>query len=68
MLYTSGTVAAVTVSFVIWFTIVVTALGSALWPLLACDNARRSYRQRKPFLAPKISFVTREVCHVRYGN
>ena len=40
MLYTSGIVAAVTVSFVIWFAIVVTALGSALWPLLACDNAR----------------------------
>ena len=38
MLYTSGIVAAVTVSFVIWFTIVVTALGSGLWPLLACDN------------------------------
>ena len=52
MLYTSGIVAAVTVSFVIWFTIVVTALGSALWPLLACDNARRPYRQRKPFPAP----------------
>jgi hypothetical protein len=68
MLYTSGIVAAVTVSFVIWFTIVVTSLGSAFWPLLACDNARGSYRQRKSFLAPEISFVTREVCHVRYGN
>jgi len=30
MLYTSGIVAAVTVGFVIWFTIVVTALRSAL--------------------------------------
>jgi hypothetical protein len=52
MLYTSGIVAAVTVSFVIWFTIVVTAFGSVLWPLLACDNARRPYRQRKSFPAP----------------
>jgi hypothetical protein len=34
MLYTSGIVAAVTVSFVIWFTIVMMALGSALSPLL----------------------------------
>jgi hypothetical protein len=31
----AGVAAAVTVTFVIWFTIVVAALGSALWPLLA---------------------------------
>jgi len=35
MLHTSGIVAAVTITFVIWFTIVVMALGSTLWPLLA---------------------------------
>jgi hypothetical protein len=34
MLHTSGIVAAITVTFVIWFTIVVMALGSALSPLL----------------------------------
>jgi hypothetical protein len=31
----AGVAAAVTVTFVIWFTIVVLALGSTLWPLLA---------------------------------
>ena len=35
MLHTTGIAAAVTVTFVIWFTIVVLALGSTLWPLLA---------------------------------
>lgn len=34
MLHTTGIAAAVTVTFVIWFTIVVLALGSTLWPLL----------------------------------
>jgi hypothetical protein len=31
----AGIAAAVTVTFVIWFTVVVMALGTALWPLLA---------------------------------
>jgi hypothetical protein len=34
MLYSSGIVAAITVTLVIWFSIVVMALGSALSPLL----------------------------------
>jgi hypothetical protein len=35
MLHTTGIAAAVTATFVIWFTIVALALGSTLWPLLA---------------------------------
>jgi hypothetical protein len=35
MLHASGIVAAGIITFVIWFTIVVMALGSTLWPLLA---------------------------------
>ena len=35
MLHTTGIAAAITVTFVIWFTIIVLALGSTLWPLLA---------------------------------
>jgi hypothetical protein len=31
----AGIAAAVTVTFVNWFTVVVMALGTALWPLLA---------------------------------
>jgi hypothetical protein len=31
----AGIAAAVTVTFVIWLTVVVMALGTALWPLLA---------------------------------
>jgi hypothetical protein len=35
MMHRAGIAAAVTVTFVMWFTIVVLALGSTLWPLLA---------------------------------
>jgi hypothetical protein len=35
MLHMAGTAIAFTVTFVIWFTVVVMALGSTLWPLLA---------------------------------
>ena len=35
MLHMAGVAVAVTVTFVIWFTVVVMALGTALWPLLA---------------------------------
>jgi hypothetical protein len=35
MLHMAGIAAAVTVTFVIWLTVVVMALGTALWPLLA---------------------------------
>jgi hypothetical protein len=35
MLHMARIAAVVTISFVIWFTIVVLALGSTLWPLLA---------------------------------
>jgi hypothetical protein len=35
MLHMAAIATAVTVTFVIWFAVVVMALGSALWPLLA---------------------------------
>jgi hypothetical protein len=35
MLHMASITAAVTVTFVIWFTVVVMALGGMLWPLLA---------------------------------
>jgi hypothetical protein len=35
MMHKAGIAAAVTVTFAMWFAIVVLALGSTLWPLLA---------------------------------